>query len=284
MRFFDSMRLVRELPYHLRNAQSRRLCQDLGLGHGYICIDEATHFQCPSSPVAYSVFQDMAFSGHGRQELEEFLALSASCCSFVDVGASGGFFSALFAASRTRVSTVLSIEPDPGAREVLLDLRNRNANGVVKWEIESRAVMNQQSALFVSSGYGAEVLSPVAERNARKCAAENNLQSRIFDQPCATLPDLLSEHSVVPDLLKIDIESYEYELVESSLDALEVWKPRIMLELHVDLLCARGKDPRMLLQSLSSIGYRRFRTGGRDLSALAEEADAAGVVRAGLLI
>jgi len=285
MSFFDVIKFARRFAYHLRDDQSRQFCQHLGLGHGYICINGTTYFQCPSSSVAYSAFQDMAFSGEGRRELKEFLDLSAGCRSFVDVGASGGFFSALFAASRTEVSTILSIEPDPGAREVLLDLRNKNARETVKWKVESRAVMSRaESALFVSSGYGAEVISPVAVRNAEKCAAENNLHCKILELPCATLPDLLRKHSVLPDLLKIDIESYEYELIQSSLDVLRRWKPRIMLELHVALLRARGEDPQMLLESLSSIGYRRFRRCRQNLSSLAAEADSAGVVRTGLII
>ena len=285
MSFFEGIKFARRFAYHLRKHRSRQFCQCLGLGHGYICLDGTTYFQCPSSPVAYSVFQDMAFSGEGRRELTEFIDLSAGCRSFVDVGASGGFFSVVFAGSRTEVSTILSIEPDPGAREVLLDLRNKNACSMVKWEIEPRAVMSQtESAVFVSSGYGAEVISPVAVRNAKKCAAENNLRCKILELPCATLPDLLGKHFLLPDLLKIDIESYEYELIQSSLDALRLWKPRIMLELHVTLLRARGRDPQMLLEWLAEMGYRRFRRPRRRLSGLAAEADSAGVVRAGLVV
>jgi FkbM family methyltransferase len=285
MSFVDVVKFACRLAYHLRTDQSRRFSQHLGLGHGYICIDGATYFQCPSSPVAYSVFQEMAFAGHGRQELKEFLDLSAGCRSFVDVGASGGFFSVLFAASRTEASTVLSIEPDPGAREVLFDLRNKNARETVKWEVDSRAVMSQtETALFVSSGYGAEIVSPLAVRNAQKCAVENNLHYEILELPCATLPDLLCKYSVLPDLLKIDIESYEYELVQSSLDVFRLWKPRIMLELHVGLLRARGRDPQILLELLSSIGYRRFRRCRQKLSSLVAEAGSAGVVRAGLMV
>ena len=285
MNFFEGMTFVRELAYYLHHDRSRQMCRRLGLGHGYIGIEGSTYFQCPANPVAYSVFQDMAFSGEGRQELREFLGLSAGCSNFVDVGASGGFFSVLFAASRRGASSVLSIEPDPGAREVLIDLRDKNARGIVKWEIEPRAVMTRmQTALFVSSGYGAEVASPVSIRNAQKCAAENNLHSEILELPCATLSDLLSRHSMVPDLLKIDIESYEYELVKSSLDLLQSWKPKIMLELHVALLRERGRDPNVLLRLLSSIGYRRYRKFRQSLSSLMADVDAAGVVRAGLIV
>jgi FkbM family methyltransferase len=284
MNGFDIIGVVRRGAYQLRHDRSRQFCRRLGLGHGYICMDGSSYFQCPANPVAYSVFQDMAFSGEGRRELDEFLALSEGCRSFVDVGASGGFFSVLFAVSR-RDAAVLSIEPDPGAREVLEDLRNKNLGPGVRWEIEPTAVMTDiRTAMFVSSGYGAEVVSPTAIRNAQKCATENNLHSEILELQCATLPDLLSGHSVRPDLLKIDIESYEYELVESSRDMLRLLKPKIMLELHVDLLCQRGRDPRMLLQSLASIGYRRFRGFRRNLSSLMAEVDAAGVVRAGLIV
>lgn len=285
MNGFDVIRFVRRGAYQLRCEGSRQFCRQLGLGHGYICMDGTSYFQCPANPVAYSVFQDMAFSGEGRRELEEFLALSAGCRGLVDVGASGGFFSVLFAASRRDAASILSIEPDPGARAVLEDLRNKNTRQGVKWEIEPTAVMTDtRTAMFVSSGYGAEVISPVAIRNAQKCAAENNLHSSILELQCATLPDLLSGHSVRPDLLKIDIESYEYELVESSLDMLRFWKPKIMLELHVAMLCQRGRDPRTLLQLLSSIGYRRFRGFRRNLSSLMAEVDSAGVVRAGLMV
>ena len=83
--------------------------------------------------------------------------------------------------------------------------------------------------------------------------------------------------------MKIDIESFEYELIQSSLDILRRWKPRIMLELHVDLLRERNRDPLFILASLDSIGYRRFLKPWKALDTLLGEADATGVVRAGLL-
>jgi hypothetical protein len=102
--------------------------------------------------------------------------------------------------------------------------------------------------------------------------------------PCTTLTNIISERYMQPDLIKIDIESFEYELIQSSLDVLKRWKPRIMLELHVALLRARRRDPELLLASLASIGYRRFRKPWKELYTLPTEADASGVVRAGLLV
>jgi FkbM family methyltransferase len=226
----------------------------------------------------------MAFCTQNRRELKEFLELSAGCRSFLDIGASGGFFSVLFAASRAETSTILSIEPDPSARQALTDLRMRNARRNVKWKIDGRGLMDRvQRVPFVSSGYGAEVMSTSALQNAEKCAAENNLKKLIFDAPCTTLEAITLEHNVEPDLMKVDIESFEYEVIQSSLEILQRWKPRMMLELHIALLRVRGRDPEFLLTSLASIGYRRFRKPWKALNTLPAEADTSGVVRVGLL-
>jgi FkbM family methyltransferase len=285
MNVFDHIRFVRQLPYYFHEYRSRRTCRLLGLGHGYISINRDIYFQCPSHPVAYSVFQDMAFCTENRRELKEFLKLSVGCRSFMDVGASGGFFSVLFAASRAETSTILSVEPDPSARLVLSDLSTRNASKTVNWKVDARGVMDETvNVLFISSGYGAEVMSKLALQNAQKCAAANNLQSASFEVPCTTLAHIISEHYMQPDLIKIDVESFEHELIQSSLDILKRWRPRIMLELHVAFLRARRRDPELLLASLASIGYRRFRKPWKELYTLPAEADASGVVRAGLLV
>jgi FkbM family methyltransferase len=285
MNVLHPVRFLRQLPYYLREDQSRHTCRLLGLGHGYISINKTIYFQCPSDSVAHSVFRDMAFCTQNRRELKEFLELSVGCCSFADIGASGGFFSVLFAASRNEASTILSVEPDPRARKVLADLSARNAREIVNWKIDARGVMDKtRSIQFVSSGYGAEAMNTSSLQNARKCAAENNLEVAVFEASCTSMSNILSEHSIQPDLIKIDIESFEYELIQTSLDILQRWRPRIMLELHVALLRARGCDPEVLLKSLVSIGYRRFRKPRKELYSLLAEADASGVVRAGLLV
>jgi FkbM family methyltransferase len=282
---FSYVTFIRNLSYYCNEEESRRICRQLGLGHGFLCVKPDAYFQCPSNPVAHSVFRDMAFCSQGRQEMKEFLRLSSGCCGLVDIGASGGFFSVLFAVSRSEPSTILSVEPDPGAGEVLDDLRRRNKRGGVEWKIDARGVMDEtRSNLFVSSGYGAELMSALALQNAEARAAENNLVSTTFEVACIRLDTLLSEYRMRPDLLKIDIESFEFELVQSSIDLLREVRPRLMLELHVALLRARGRDPERLLASLSSIGYRRLQQPAKNLTTLISETDDSGVVRVGLVV
>ena len=95
---------------------------------------------------------------------------------------------------------------------------------------------------------------------------------------------ILVEHGVEPDVIKIDIESYEFELIVSSLDFLRRCKPRIMLELHVSAIAERGLDVRYPLRCLASIGYKPLRSTRKDLGSLVYGADHSGVVRVGLAL
>lgn len=293
MSFFDMILRIslselvvfaRRAPLYFYEDRSRRLCKELGLGHGYIAINRNIFFQCPSDTVAQSVFRDMAYGARDRRELDEFLELCTGCRSLIDVGASGGFFSVLFAVSRNDPCRILSIEPDRESRRVLADVRSRNRRHNVDWRLDGRGVMSAAQVLrFVSSGYGAEPVSTTAIRNARLSATENNLQVAIEDIPCTTLEQLASDNGVTPDIIKIDIESYEFELIASSLNFLSRTKPRIMLELHLLAMAERGLDPRVPLGGLASIGYRRLRAVNRKLESLADEAVESGVVRVGLV-
>jgi hypothetical protein len=137
---------------------------------------------------------------------------------------------------------------------------------------------------FVSSGYGAEPMSATAFQKVHKHATANNLQMFIEEVQCTTFEEIVSDHVIIPDVIKIDIESYEFELIESSLKFLHQNKPRIMLELHVSIMKRRELDPKVPLDLLASIGYRRFRGRNRDLISLIDEADGSGVVRVGLVL
>ncbi len=58
-----------------------------------------------------------------------------------------------------------------------------------------------------------------------------------------------------PDLLKCDIEGYEYETFLGAESFLREHKPRIHLELHNQILKNRGKDPTDLIRMFNSLGY-----------------------------
>jgi FkbM family methyltransferase len=74
-----------------------------------------------------------------------------------------------------------------------------------------------------------------------------------------TLASLLTAKKVGRvDLLRIDIEGYEYEAVLGSKDVfLKKIPRRIALELHPDLLAERGKSANGLAAFIQGCGYKR---------------------------
>jgi len=76
----------------------------------------------------------------------------------------------------------------------------------------------------------------------------------------------IEQHGLEPDLLKIDVEGYEYEVLLGAKRLLEQRKPPICLELHLDLLERRGVEPRRVLAQLESYGYQFRSCAGQPLS------------------
>ena len=82
-----------------------------------------------------------------------------------------------------------------------------------------------------------------------------------------SLDDEVRSSGVAPDLLKIDVEGYEYEVLVGARVLLRERKPAICLELHLDLLERRGQSPIDVLGELQSHGYQFRSCAGDDLSA-----------------
>ena len=61
--------------------------------------------------------------------------------------------------------------------------------------------------------------------------------------------------------MKMDIESFEYEVVEASIKTLSELRPILCLELHGEYLRRRGKDPAEVIVNLRKAGYTCFLCG-----------------------
>lgn len=183
----------------------------------------------------------MLFERDTWQEWQRFLHAREGKKRFVDVGASGGFFSAIFAQTASGPDeAVLSIELDPPSFAVLQEVREVNAGECCRWFVDPRGVSDAPGRLMLEqSGYGA--------------ALRPNGQGRSMEVD--TLEAICRAHAMEPDLLKVDIEGMEYELFMGSEDFLRHYRPTIHLELHPALIAARDKDPSDILAVLGRLGY-----------------------------
>jgi hypothetical protein len=80
-----------------------------------------------------------------------------------------------------------------------------------------------------------------------------------MDVQSTTLVELVEGNSWQPDIIKIDVESFEHEIICSSLSMFEKMKPALQLEVHWQALEERQRSAFDFLSPLCDIGYRGIR-------------------------
>jgi FkbM family methyltransferase len=194
-------------------------------------------------------------NGESIEELASFLELARGAGTLFDVGAWKGLFSLLFCLLDEHTRAV-AFEPSPVGADAIVALANLN-RCAARLEVR-RAAAGQ------ASGTGAARIAPdgIMTMDAVQPAVD------VPSMPLAivSLDDEVRASGVVPDLLKVDVEGYEYEVLAGATRLLRDRKPAICLELHLDLLERRGIGPGRVVSLLESYGYA-FRTcAGQPLS------------------
>jgi FkbM family methyltransferase len=181
----------------------------------------------------YNIFRHHATAFYTSKENELFIKYAKGKSTFLDIGAAEGYFSALFASINQTPCNIYSI--DCGSSSVHKHLyltRDMNLRFYPQheWEI---------IYAYVSSVEG----------------KSNQLHWLDQNCPIVTIEELCRNSGIIPDLIKMDIESFEYEAILGSINFLQENKPTIILELHNKILEERGIQGNQLLDALKSIGY-----------------------------
>lgn len=162
--------------------------------------------------------------------------------TFVDAGASIGFFTLLAARLVGQAGTVVAFEPQPEAAEAVR--RNVELNGF-------EGVTVVEAAL--SSRAGDALLSGVGSATAR--LVEGDHGSAAVRVARTSLDVFLGEHGdVAPDLVKIDVEGHEADVLDGMRSTLATQRPVLLIEGHGDLgdVLARLEAARYAVSVLGS--------------------------------
>jgi FkbM family methyltransferase len=194
--------------------------------------------------------------GAQLEETSGILAFAASSRMLFDVGAATALYSRIFCACGPDHRAV-AFEPSPAQLQVA---RTRIAYAGYGARIQLRSCAvgetpGRVTMLIADNGYAG------IESTEADCDS--------VDVEVTSLDREVERIGVRPDLLKIDVEGFEYEVLIGARRLLATHKPPICLELHLGLLERRGISPRQVVEELLSHGYR-FRTyHGLDLCAAA---------------
>jgi FkbM family methyltransferase len=239
------LRFAHRLPVYRRMEQSLQLRMQLGLPFNAIPLNDDICIYSPNDLLCHDIFWDMATSVYTRKELKGFTRLAEGCTQMLDVGASAGYYSSVFAQVCPAPGKVVSVEPEARSFGLLQECRQLNAKQGIEWLVFNSGLA--ESDRLVKFKPARELGTAVDESNPDA-----------IDIQCMTLRSICREAAITPDLIKIDIESYEYEVLMSSIDFLNEVRPRLHLELHSPYLRRRGLDPADLLQQLEALGYHAY--------------------------
>jgi FkbM family methyltransferase len=249
---------VKRLPSYWRTDRSQALrIRNRMRGLSLHVTDSVSVFSPEESVIVYLAWQYHGVEiNESSREARDFLDLTENRRALLDVGAQTGFMSALFARSRRDPARILSVEPDLRCLPFLKRAVDLNGGSDIDWEIAAVAVSDASGRISLPLGNWC-YMSALTE-SGRPC--EYEVEAR-------TLVDLVAGMSWQPDIIKIDTESFEHEIICPALSLFERLRPALQLEVHWEMLAARGRAAADFLAPLADMGYRGIRRRYRDYDA-----------------
>lgn len=170
--------------------------------------------------------------------------------TFIDLGANEGFFSIVASKIVGNKGQVVSIEPQSRLQKVIT--RNIEKNHAWNVGIFQRVISD-------SNGIAILQLAPDMNTGSSGIVRMTKYMNRTEEVIQLRLVDFIEQLNITKiDLLKIDIEGFEYEAVLGSKELFESGIVKnIALELHPLILKKRGKSESVIVDFLISVGYSR---------------------------
>jgi FkbM family methyltransferase len=224
-----------------------------------ISLRPTWNFRChPASRQFFEVFRTDPLQ---REELDIFVRHCRPGMRLLDVGAHYGLVSLAATHFGGPSSSVVCVEASPRAAEILQANIRLNA-------LESRAAV---AVVAMGSQDGTVQMLTTGPFGGDYCSVPATARGDTSELPQMKLDTLVSKLGYEPTHVKIDVEGFENEVLLGSRLFLASHTPVLFIELHGDLIRARGEDPRQVLEQLESFGYECALQNGTPASLVALE-------------
>ena len=202
-------------------------------------------FQMWVTPRFKNHYLKSSYEGFSANLVENF---AKTADLFVDIGAHYGYYSLLVGISNPDCQ-VFSFEPVPENYEILA--KNIDVNDFKNIKAINKAISNNEEKqifhISEASDNGGFIKHPEIA-HVRELLPETELLSKV-----------LNENIDAAVMIKIDVEGYEYEIIESiETELSEREDITLIIEYNPKCLKAAGRDPVLLLNKIKSLGYEIF--------------------------
>lgn len=206
--------------------------------HGRFLVD-------PVSNLGASLASSGEYEPEMRRTLEKFLARG---CTFVDIGANEGYFSVIGRKLVGDAGRVVAVEPQSRLLPILEE--NFRLNAVTEVQLVHGAVSN-------APGKANLHISPDTNTGSTSLDRSTSYSLPTEQTEVMTLTELFSRHAVVrADLVKMDIEGFEYEAILGSRELFTAGRIKAFaLELHPPRIERRGLKVADITNFLTEAGY-----------------------------
>lgn len=213
---------------------------------------------CPINAItqAYHLQQD---DPSQVQELDDFIGLIRTLpeVRLLDVGCHYGMMS--FAAVHYGGATAHALAVDPSLVAGKMVARIAQLNGV------QSQVRFHRAAVGATSGELEMVDAGIASAGYMVLPGDQPAQDR-QRIPQTTLDELVTFMGAAPTVIKVDVESYELEVLRGGAQTLPAHSIPLCLEFHNAMMRARNVDPAQVTALLGAYGYQHYRCAGQPWS------------------
>ncbi|MEM6883635.1 MAG: FkbM family methyltransferase [Verrucomicrobiota bacterium] len=208
---------------------------------------EGKFFVDPASNFGLRLIENGEYEPGTTRQLHQLLKPGGV---FIDLGANEGYYSIIAGRIVGMKGRVIGIEPQSRLQEVLR--KNRSLNELENLEFASCAISDKEETSEI-------YLLPDLNTSGSSMAQITRYRNETESIQTKRLVTLLGELNIEQvDLIKIDIEGWEWEAVMGSPELFRSGKIKhILLELHNHILEQRGFDYRELESLLQDAGYQR---------------------------
>ncbi|HTJ78207.1 MAG TPA: FkbM family methyltransferase [Rariglobus sp.] len=201
-----------------------------------------------ASPDALDTFRYFSYiSEEMIVELDLFLRLTKNCRCLLDVGALHAIFSLAFT-KRNSACRALALEPSPRSFQVILYNIYKNPDCKVT-AVEKALGARKGKIAFHAEDFG------VAHHFVADSLDSINKGAEI---EVDTGDSITGEYGFIPDVIKIDVEGFEYECLVGLGGVLKAHRPLLFIEIHPDFIKGHGHSLASIWELLSEVGYTLY--------------------------